>query len=258
MEEYRLHLLGISHFNALICLLNLGQPQGLPLLIYEYSFMNTNSPIFLIVEDHPEVAENNSFFLQKLDQNAVCIMVDRPEKALARLKLEMPSLAVIDLQFSTESGDQLAQPGLNLLQHIFANYPNLNILIYTSEYSYLNSLIKAIGNHQGGFVVVSKLQRRDAFIEGAKNALDGELQLPRELRQNMDLNGRDIEFLELLCKESLTDKAIASRLNISLKTVQNYVQRLKIKLNIEHSESGEISPRVELCMKALRRKLITL
>jgi DNA-binding NarL/FixJ family response regulator len=219
--------------------------------------MNTIAPTFLIVEDHPEVAENNSYFLQKIDPNAVCIIVDSPEKALARLKLEIPSLAVIDLQFSTESGDQLAQPGLNLLRYIFTNYPTLNILIYTSEYSYLNQLIKPIGHHQGGFVVVSKLQRRNAFIKGAKNALDGELELPRELRQNMELNERDIELLELLCKESLTDRAIACRLNISLKSVQNYVQRLKVKLNIDHSESGEISPRVDLCMKALRRKLIT-
>lgn len=220
--------------------------------------MNNQTPVFLIVEDHPEVAENNCYFLNKLEPKAICITVDTPEKALVRLKSEMPSLAVIDLQFTTNRGEQLAQPGLDLLQEIFVNYPNLNILIYTSEYSYLNQLINPIGHHLGGFVVVSKLQRRNAFIEGAKNALNGQLQLPRELRQKINLNERDLELLELVCKESLTDKAIASRLNISLKSVQNYVQRLKVKLNIHHSELGEISVRVELCMEALRRKLITL
>jgi DNA-binding NarL/FixJ family response regulator len=220
--------------------------------------MTKKVPLFLIVEDHPEVAENNSYFLKKLEPNAICIIVDTPEKALFRLKSEMPSLAVIDLQFTTETGNQLAQPGLNLLRYIFAHYPTLNILIYTSEYSYLNQLIQPIGSHQGGFVVVSKLQRRNAFIEGAKNALDGELKLPRELRLNLDLNEKDLEFLRLLCQASLTDKAIASRLHISVKSVQNYVQRLKFKLNISHSESGETSSRVELCMKALRNKLITL
>jgi DNA-binding NarL/FixJ family response regulator len=220
--------------------------------------MNNKTPVFLIVEDHPEVAENNCYFLNKLAPKAICITVDTAEKALVRLKSEMPSLAVIDLQFTTIRGEQWAQPGLDLLEEIFVNYPNLNILIYTSEYSYLNQLINPIGHHLGGFVVVSKLQRRNAFIEGAKNALNGQLQLPRELRQKINLNKRDLELLELLCKESLTDKAIASRLNISLKSVQNYVQRLKVKLDIDHSELGEISARVELCMEALRRKLITL
>jgi DNA-binding NarL/FixJ family response regulator len=220
--------------------------------------MDNKKPLFLIVEDHPEVAENNSYFLKKLEPNAICIIVDTPEKAMLRLKLETPSLVIIDLQFTTETGDQLPQPGLNLLQHIFINYPHLNILIYTSEYSYLHQLVKSIGHHQGGFVVVSKLERRNVFIEGAKNALDGELQLPKDLRLNIDLNDQDIEFLKLLCKESLTDKAIACRLNISLKSAQNYIQRLKVKLNIEHSESGEINSRVELCMKALQSKLIIL
>lgn len=218
--------------------------------------MNANQHLFLIVEDRPEVAENNSYFLKKLEPNAVCIIFDSPEKALTRLQLEMPSLAVIDLQFSTKDGNQSAQPRLNLLRYIFVNYPNLNILIYTSEYSYLKPLIKVIRTHQGGFVVVSKLECRNAFIEGVKNALDGKLQLPRELRQNLDINEEDIKFLELLCQESLTDQAIASRLNISLKSVQNYVHRLKVKLNIEHLESGEVSSRVELCMKAVGGRII--
>jgi DNA-binding NarL/FixJ family response regulator len=219
--------------------------------------MTKKNPVFLIVEDHPEVAENNSYFLKKLEPNAICIIVDTPEKALFRLKSEIPSLAVIDLQFTTDNGDQLPQLGLNLLRHIFINYPTLNILIYTSEYSYLNQLVNQIGSHQGGFVVVSKLERRNAFIEGAKNALDGELKLPRELRFNLNLNDKDLELLKLLCEESLTDKAIASRLNISLKSVQNYIQRLKFKLNINHSNINETSSRVELCMEAIRNKLIT-
>jgi DNA-binding NarL/FixJ family response regulator len=219
--------------------------------------MTAQRPIFLIVEDHPEVAENNRFFLKKIEPKSFSVIVGSPKEAMERLKTEIPSLAVIDLQFTTESGEQFAQPGLSLLKHIFINYPTLNVLIYTSEYSYLNQLIELIEHHQGGFVVVSKLQRRKAFMEGAKYALSGELHLPKELRQSLNINGRDIEVLELICQESLTDKAIASRLNISLKSVQNYVQRLKVKLNIDHSESGKISPRVELCMEALRHKLIT-
>jgi len=220
--------------------------------------MVSQIPTFLVVEDHPEVAQNNCLFLQKLDPTALCVIAQTPEEALKRLKLETPSLVVLDLQFGTIRGEQSAQPGLDLLQQIFTHYPTLNILIYTSEYSYLRGLSKSLSQHVGGFVVVSKLERRKAFLEGAHYALNGELHIPRDLHQELVLNEKDLKVLELLCKESLTDKAIAHQMNISLKTAQNYVQRLKVKLNLENSDSEQVSPRVSLCMEAVRRKVIIL
>jgi DNA-binding NarL/FixJ family response regulator len=145
-----------------------------------------------------------------------------------------------------------------LLQKIFQDYPMLNILIYTSEYGYLKPLTKSISRHQGGFVVVSKLERRKAFLEGVRHALDGKLEIPRELRYNIDLDEREMQVLMLLCRESLTDKAIALRLNLSLKTIQNCVQRLKAKLGICYLDENDTSSRVALCIEAVRRKLILL
>ncbi len=123
---------------------------------------------------------------------------------------------------------------------------------------YLKPPIKWIGRHQGGFVVVSKLERRKAFLEGVKHALDGKLEIPRELRYDIDLDEREMQVLMLLCRESLTDKAIAMRLNLSLKTIQNCVQRLKAKLSIDYLDENDTSTRVALCMEAVRRKLIVL
>lgn len=212
--------------------------------------------IFLILEDHPEVAQNNCLFLQKFNSEAICQIAHTHTAALERLKLETPDLVIVDLLFGTLTGEQSAQASLNFLQQVFQEYPKLNILIYTSEYSYLKSLTKSIGRHLGGFVVVSKLERRRAFIEGVKQALDGKLGIPRELRYDIDINEREMQVLILLCRESLTDKAIAQRLNISLKTAQNCVQRLKAKLGIDYLDDNNTSTRVALCMEAVRRKLI--
>jgi DNA-binding NarL/FixJ family response regulator len=54
----------------------------------------------------------------------------------------------------------------------------------------------------------------------------------------------------------MTDKAIAQHLNLSLKSVQNCVLRLKVKLDIDYFDENHTSPRVALCMQAVRRKLI--
>lgn len=220
--------------------------------------MEFKPPLFVILEDHPEVAHNNCLFLQKLEPEAIFEITQTHAEVLERLQLEIPDLVIIDLLFGTSTGEQSAQASLDLLQRIFQDYPMLNILIYTSEYGYLKPLTKSISRHQGGFVVVSKLERRKAFLEGVRHALDGKLEVPRELRYEIDLDDREIQVLILLSRESLTDKAIAHRLNLSLKTIQNCVQRLKAKLSIDYLDENNTSTRVALCMEAVRRKLIVL
>ena len=218
--------------------------------------MQSSAPIFLVIEDHPEVAQNNCLFLKEIDSTAICTIAATHPEALEHLCLQPIALAVVDLLVSTLSGEQSAQNALIFLQQVLEQYPDLNILIYTSEYSYLKPLSQRIGSHHGGFAVVSKLERRKAFLEGAKQALDGKLALPRDLRHNIDLNERELDVLTLLCQQSLTDKAIAQQMNLSLKTVQNCVQRLKVKLDIDYLDENQTSPRVALCMEAIRRKIL--
>jgi DNA-binding NarL/FixJ family response regulator len=215
-------------------------------------------PIFLVIEDHPEVAQNNCLFLEQVDPTAICTIATTHPEALERLKLEPIALAVVDLLVCTLTGEQSAKNGIAFLRHVLQQYPTLNILIYTSEYSYLKPLSNRISHHQGGFVVVSKLERRKAFLEGANLALEGKLSLPRELRLDIDLTERELEVLSLLCQQTMTDKAIAQHMNLSLKTVQNCVQHLKVKLDIDFLDENHTSPRVALCMEAMRRKLLVL
>jgi DNA-binding CsgD family transcriptional regulator len=134
----------------------------------------------------------------------------------------------------------------------------LNILIYSSEPSWLLKLVKSINNHPSGFVVVNKMERRKAFLEGVQSALNGELKLPRELRQELNLNATELEVLKLLCQEALTDNAIASRMHISIRSAQNHIQHLKVKLGIEEVEDKNTNSRIALCMAAIQKKLLSL
>lgn len=213
-------------------------------------------PIFFVLEDHPEVAENNCLYLQKIEPSATCVVIDQPQQARERLELEIPSLFVIDLQIGNLTGEQSAQDSLQLLEYIFANFPTLNVLIYSSEHSYLRPLKNLIGKHQGGFVVTSKMERRKYFIQGAKNALAGQLVLPSDLRLELDLSSIETEILYLLGQRYLTDKAIAQELNVSVRKVQNHIQQLKCKLELDDLEPSSTSFRVALSMEAARRKLL--
>lgn len=213
------------------------------------------APQFLIVEDHPEVAQNNCEWLQRLDPNATCVTVTNPSDAMARLKRDLPDLVVTDILYGQTSGEQSGEPGLELLKHIFETYPTLNVMAYSSEPLLLTPLVALISKHQGGFAAVNKMERRTVFLEGAKSALNGELRMPRELRGLTKLTERETEVLTLLCKEALTDQAIAERIHTSKKTVQNCIQRLKEKLDIYEGED-EINARVAMCMTAVKNKII--
>ncbi len=210
---------------------------------------------FLIVEDHPEVAQNNCEWLQRIAADAQCITVTNPMDGILRLQREQPDLVVSDLLYGQTSGEQSAEPGLEFLRHIFETYPTLNVMAYSSEPLLLTPLVGLISKHQGGFAAVNKMERRTIFLEGAKSALNGELRMPRELRGLTKLTEREIEVLNLLCKEALTDQAIADRIHTSKKTVQNCIQRLKEKLDIFESED-EINARVAMCMTAVQKKII--
>ena len=220
--------------------------------------MNAESPRFLVIEDHPEVGQNNCEFLKLMEPDSICTNVSTPEQGIEQIKLKQPDLAVVDLQFGTLAGEASAKPGLTLLKHIFEGYPTLNVLVYTSEPSFLKQVIKQIFEHQGGFAVVNKMERRSAFLEGGRSALDGQCQIPRNLMNEMPLNDKDMVVLDLLCNHALTDQAIAERMHISLKTAQNYVQSLKVKLNVDLLDGGQTqtNSRVTVCMEAVKRRLI--
>ncbi len=211
---------------------------------------------FLVVEDHPEVAKNNCEWLQKLDADAHCEILSDPNSAIKRLKDLLPDLLVVDLLYGQTSGEQSAEPGLGLLREVFSGYPNLSVMVYSSEPLLLTPLSEAIGKHEGGFAAINKMDRRTQFLEGAKSALSGELKIPRELRGLLQLTEREVEVLGLICKDALTDQAVAERIYTSKKTVQNHVQRLKEKLGIALEETNETNGRVALCIEAMRRKLV--
>ncbi len=211
---------------------------------------------FLIIEDHPEVSQNNCEFLRIMEPECECIIVDTPEKGIEQLRQNIPNLVVADLQFGTLTGEASAQPGLTLLKQIFEYYPAVNVLVYTSEPTYLRQVLKQIFEHQGGFVVVNKMERRNAFLEGSRSALEGQCRIPRNIMNEMPLNDKDMLVLDLLCNQSLTDQAIADRMHISLKTAQNYVQSLKVKLNVDQLEGQQVNTRIAVCMIAMQRRLI--
>jgi hypothetical protein len=79
---------------------------------------------FLVVEDHPEVAQNNCEWLQRIAADAQCIAVSNPMDAIRRLQREQLDLVVADLLYGQTTGEQSAEPGLELFAPYFRELPH--------------------------------------------------------------------------------------------------------------------------------------
>jgi CheY-like chemotaxis protein len=123
---------------------------------------------FLVVEDHPEVAQNNCEWLQRIAADAQCIAVSNPMDAIRRLQREQPDLVVADLLYGQTTGEQSAEPGLELLRHIFENYPTLNVMVYSSEPLLLTPLVGLISKHQADLPPSTKWSGAASSWKGPK------------------------------------------------------------------------------------------
>lgn len=216
--------------------------------------------LFLVVEDHPDVAERNCLFLNKVEPLAHCVVAGNPEQAKERLKLETPELIVVDLMFKDIGGEHSGESGLDLLRHIFSEYSPLNILIYTTDPNLLQPIVKEAQAHQGGFIVADKSKRRSDFINKVRMLLDnpGLKLIPPYLTTESDsieLTDNERKLLQLVCQDCLTDSLIAEELKVSRKTVQNSMQSLRTKLEIFTTRS-ENDLRLLMCHKAREKGLI--
>jgi DNA-binding NarL/FixJ family response regulator len=217
--------------------------------------------LFLIVEDHPAMAEMIGISLKQLEPLAHCIIAENPDQAKERLDLETPDLLTLDLMFKTiGERKNSSQPALNLLKHIFQTYPKLNILVYSTEPGLIAPVVKEAQSHQGGFVVVDKQLPPKDFTNKARVLFEnqGIKLIPSDLTQELDgisLNHEQKKILELACKDCLTDQLIADKLNVSRKTVQNQMQYVRNQLNI-FANRNERDLRMLMCYHCQEKGLI--
>lgn len=217
--------------------------------------------LFLIVEDHPDVADRNCEFLKKISPNATCIVVANPQEAMARLSLEQFDLIVIDLMYKDAGGKQSGQSGLDLIKHILTNHFQLSILVYTSEPSLLQNIILQAQNHQSGFVIADKQQPRRDFMNKANILLENRdvklipnTFLPKE-KIPIVLTPEEQRILILACEKCLTDQLIADQTCLGKKTIQNRMKSIRDKLGI-YTTKSDTDLRMLMCNLARQKGLI--
>jgi DNA-binding NarL/FixJ family response regulator len=202
--------------------------------------MSNNKTRILIVEDHPIFLLGMSELINQEGDMMVCGSADDVSEGRKAVKHLQPDMVIVDLSLKSSSG-------IDLVKEISALYKKLPVLVlsmhdeslhaercllagargYIMKEEASKSVVEAIRQIRAGDVYVSqrimgtilnKFQNRPASFH--KSPIQG-------------LSDREMEIFRLIGK-GLSTGQIACQLNLSVKTVGTYRERIKEKLGLQH------------------------
>ncbi len=220
--------------------------------------LDQEKPTILVVDDHELILDGTLDVLLRQYPEAKIITVQTAQDALYQVHKLQLDLAVVDLSISQQLG-MTAQidTGIQLLQKLMKNYPELNLMVQSSYVRALVRIRHEIDNHQGGFVVADKGLSKEEMLTRVNLALQLATHT-KDLGRKIEVKPEWLEVLRLAFEEGLTDRAIADRMIVAERTVRNYWTKIQDVLSIypEYSKKDGRNIRIETEIRAREEGLI--
>ena len=191
-----------------------------------------------VVDDHPVTRAGISALLSQQSAFHVCGEADSAPKAIDLIPKLVPELAIVDISLKTTSG-------IELIKNLHSLSPGLKILVLSmhDENLYAERALRA-----GAKGYVMKDQAYETLVTAVRRVLEGELYLSERMKERMlhrfvnnksdeltfsidSLSDREMEVLVHI-GNGYSTRQIASKLNLSVKTIDSYREHLKIKLRL--------------------------
>ena len=191
-----------------------------------------------IVDDHCILREGLSHLINSEEDLMICAEADNASDALKAVADCKPDIAIVDISLGDGSG-------IRLIENLMYSYPGLLILVlsmhdesthaerclaagargYIMKQEPSGKLITAIRKILGGEIYVSDKLNVKLLHKLVKNRFEG-FDYPTKL-----LSNRELEVYQFLGR-GIKKHEIAERLNLSVKTVDTYIEHIKIKLQL--------------------------
>jgi DNA-binding NarL/FixJ family response regulator len=208
--------------------------------------MGSQPAALVIADDHALVRDGIRQFLDREDDLRVVGEAATGEEAIALCERLQPDVALLDLRLPGRSGIQV-------LERLRGPCPRTRFVILSAfdDEEYVAAALEA---GAAGYLV--KTAPAADLVAMVRRARDGEVVLTPSLasriaaryrRPEPRLSPREREVLGLITK-GLANKAIARRLGISERTVENHLRGIFDKLGV--------SSRTEAAVVAMQRRLV--
>lgn len=189
----------------------------------------------LIVDDHAMVRDGLAALLAKESDFDVCGEAEDAGEAMRQLREKKPDLAIVDI--SLRCGH-----GIELVKQICAQDKHVKILVLSmhDESLFAERAIRA-----GAMGFLNKQQSRHQVVDALRSVLNGRVYLSAGMTEQMlsrtlgktaasespmeMLSDRELQVFEAIGR-GMTVKEIASKLQLSPKTVETYRENVKSKL----------------------------
>lgn len=192
-----------------------------------------------IVDDHCILREGLSRLINSEDDLTVCGEADNISNALQAIAGCKPDIVIVDLTLGDGSG-------IRLIENLTYSYPGLPVLVLSmhDESTYAERCLKT-----GAMGYITKQETSRKLLSAIRKVLGGEIYVSDKLNvkllhkfvknkfENLDfpvelLSNRELEVYQLI-GQGLKKHDIANRLNLSVKTIETYIEHIKIKLQLK-------------------------
>ena len=195
----------------------------------------------LIVEDHPIFRMGMKDMINSEPDFDVCAEAEDVESALALVESLRPDLAIVDLSLKNSSG-------LDLIDKIHQEFDFCRTLVLSMHDESLHAERCLLAGARG---YIMKQEASQSVITAIRNIMDDHIYVSPKIMSRLlsvftrkpdpakasplaAITDRELEIFRMIgC--GLTSKEIAVRLNISIKTVGTYRERIKEKLNLKNA-----------------------
>ncbi|RPI63221.1 MAG: DNA-binding response regulator [Planctomycetaceae bacterium] len=191
-----------------------------------------------IVDDHPIIRQGLAQLIRQEPDMVYCGDAEDASDALKAIEQCQPDIALVDISLKTSNG-------IELIKDLRIRQPNLAILVLSmhDESFYAERVLRA-----GARGYVMKEEATERVVQAIRQILAGKIYLSEKMSASMlsklvegrsaatsfpidRLSDRELEVFELIGR-GLGTRQIASKLHLSVKTIESHRANLKVKLQI--------------------------
>ena len=193
-------------------------------------------PRILIVDDHPIFRMGMEELLNQEEDFSVCAVAEDISSARKALKDMYPDMAIVDISLAQDNG-------LDLVKEIAGGKTPIPVLVLSMHDESVWAE-RAIRSGARGYVM--KKEASETIIYAIRNILNGKIHVSSTMMSylldkfqvNPDCQGaptteiltdRELEVFRLIGR-GLSTREISARMNLSIKTIGTYRDRIKQKL----------------------------